>query len=64
MCRDRSGMTPLHHACSSGHLNVVKHLIQERNVIYNEFQDGVPTLLETAAIFGHLPIVKFAFMAN
>ncbi len=56
--RDKTGRTPLHHACQSGHLSVVQFLTGQSECDCNIQEKGLKaTPLHLAASFGHYDIV-------
>ena len=58
MCRGENGLTPLHYACQGGRLDIVKYLIEEKNIDSScQAKDGILPL-HIASINGHLPVVK------
>ena len=62
MPRTFEGWTPLHYACQSGNINLVKFLFNLPNIKFN-INDGKDkhkfTLLHVASKFGHEKIVSF-----
>ena len=56
--RDEKNMTPLHHACIHGHLNIVKLLLANKARIDCR-QNSQATPLHLASKYGHFDIVKY-----
>ena len=56
--RDKHGLTPLHRAASSGHLEVVKLLVVEFKAGVNARADRGWTPLHVATFYGQLEVVR------
>jgi len=57
--KDNQGNTALHYAALWGHLEIVKRLVEERNMdVYTKDNQG-NTALHYAALGGRLEIVKW-----
>jgi len=58
-CRDKTGQTPLHHACYFGHFDIVKHLVENGANVNIEVPERLLTPLHAATMNGDIKIVKY-----
>jgi len=54
----------IHYACRSGHINIVKYLLEQDSTIINDLDDELWTPLHYACCNGHLNIVKLLLEYN
>lgn len=57
--RDKTGQTPLHHACYSGQFEIVKHLVENGANVNIEVPERLLTPLHAATMNGDIKIVKY-----
>ena len=56
---DGGGWTPLHHACSGGHMEVVKYLVEEANASLGAVTNSNQTPLDLARANDHSAVTEY-----